>query len=84
MDTYFFFALALTACILNAEAVRFMLASGARKCLKEELHKDVLVTGEYDIQDNGQRADITVSDERHSLFIFKSRFQIYVRPDLSI
>ena len=61
-----FCIIVLIALIFNAEAVRFMLASGGRKCLKEEIHKDILVTGEYDIQDNGQRADVTVSIEKYS------------------
>lgn len=33
--------------ILLVSSLSFTLPSGAKKCLKEEVHKDVLVTGEY-------------------------------------
>uniref|UniRef100_A0A2C9JPM0 GOLD domain-containing protein n=1 Tax=Biomphalaria glabrata TaxID=6526 RepID=A0A2C9JPM0_BIOGL len=49
------------SCVFNVEAIRFLLGSNQRKCLREEIHKNVLVTGEYEVQDNGQRADLTVS-----------------------
>ncbi|KAK3702669.1 hypothetical protein RRG08_042657 [Elysia crispata] len=71
MDSFMFCIIVLIALIFNAEAVRFMLASGGRKCLKEEIHKDILVTGEYDIQDNGQRADVTVTDSRGHILASK-------------
>ncbi|CAL1528426.1 unnamed protein product [Lymnaea stagnalis] len=66
--TYYVF-LILTSCILYTEAIRFLLASNQRKCLREEIHKNVLVTGEYEIQENGQRADLSVRDSRgHILY----------------
>ncbi|GFS19145.1 transmembrane emp24 domain-containing protein 10 [Elysia marginata] len=71
MGSFVFSVALLTICIFNAEAVKFMLASGGRKCLKEEIHKDVLVTGEYDIQDNGQRVDVTVTDSRGHILASK-------------
>ncbi|KAH9492899.1 Transmembrane emp24 domain-containing protein 10 [Bulinus truncatus] len=59
----------LVSCFLNAEAIRFLLGSNQRKCLREEIHKNVLVTGEYEVQENGQRADLTVTDSRgHILY----------------
>jgi len=62
---------ALLCCLgfLGTDAIRFHLASGQKKCLKEEIHKNVLVTGEYEAQDNGQRADLSVTDSRgHILY----------------
>lgn len=47
---------------LSVNAIRFNLASNQRKCLREEIHKNVLVSGEYDIHENGQRADLTVRE----------------------
>jgi len=61
--------LLLFTIFLGADAIRFHLASNQRKCLKEEIHKNVLVTGEYDAQENGQRADLSVTDSRgHILY----------------
>ena len=34
-----------------------------RKCLKEEIHKDVLVTGEFEVNEvAGQKVDLMVTD----------------------
>ncbi|XP_008122317.1 transmembrane emp24 domain-containing protein 10 [Anolis carolinensis] len=43
----------------------FHLPPQARKCLKEELHRDVMVTGEYEVSEAaapGIRADLRVTD----------------------
>ncbi|XP_059174681.1 transmembrane emp24 domain-containing protein 10-like [Physella acuta] len=59
----------LLPCILYVDAIRFYLSSNQKKCLREEIHKNVLVTGEYEVQENGQRADLTVTDSRgHILY----------------
>lgn len=52
-------------------AIRFYVTpSSGKKCLKEEIHKNVLVTGEYDITDApGQKASIQVTDSKsHVLY----------------
>ncbi|CAG5127369.1 unnamed protein product [Candidula unifasciata] len=57
------------AYFLIAESIHFHLGSNQKKCLREEIQKNVLVTGEYEVQDNGQRADLTVTDSRgHILY----------------
>lgn len=39
----------------------FELLPNTRKCLREEVQKDVLVTGEFEFSEvNGQRTDLTV------------------------
>lgn len=39
----------------------FKLPANSRRCLKEEIHKGVLVSGEYSLSDApGQRADLLV------------------------
>ncbi|BFZ07093.1 hypothetical protein BsWGS_10132 [Bradybaena similaris] len=61
----------IAVCLLyvEVEGIRFNLASNQKKCLREEVHKDVLVTGEYEVQDNGQRVDLSVTDLRgHTLY----------------
>lgn len=41
----------------------FELLPNTRKCLREEVQKDVLVTGEFEFSEvNGQRTDLTVMD----------------------
>ena len=34
-----------------ADALRFYVAANEKKCLKEEIHKNVVLTGEYEISD---------------------------------
>lgn len=63
--------LLISACFLCAEGIRFHLASNQKKCLREEVHKNVLVTGEYEIQDNGQRTDLIVTDSRSHILYSK-------------
>lgn len=53
----------------TVDAIWFHLGQNQKKCLREEIHKDVLVTGEYEAQDNGQRVDLTVTDSKgHILY----------------
>lgn len=51
------------------ECVMFHLQPNTQKCLREEIHKNVLVSGEYEVQEApGQKVDIQVSDyNTHSL-----------------
>ena len=37
--------------LTDIDALMFHLAPNTKKCLKEEIHKDVLVTGEYSLSD---------------------------------
>lgn len=48
----------------------FHLSPNQKKCLKEEIHKDVLVTGEYELSDApGQHANLKVTDSKgHVLY----------------
>lgn len=48
----------------------FKLEAGSEKCLKEEVHKDVLVTGNYIIEDKSAiDVDIKITDSKaHILF----------------
>lgn len=43
--------LLLPVLIESVFSISFFLPVNSRKCLREEIHKDVLVTGEYDIND---------------------------------
>ena len=46
--------------LLPVNSLSFTLSSGTTKCLKEELHKDVLVTGEYQLSEASQKTHLTV------------------------
>jgi len=56
----------------DADALMFHLAPNQKKCLKEEIHKDVLVTGEYSLSDApGQKTDLQVTDSKGESFYQK-------------
>jgi hypothetical protein len=47
--------------LMPTESLRFHLPPNTKRCLKEEMRKDVLVTGQYDLSDApGQRTDLSV------------------------
>jgi len=54
----------------EVNSLRFFLTPNVKKCLKEEIHKNVVVTGEYEFGEAvGQRASVHVTDTRgHTLF----------------
>jgi len=54
----------------SVEGIMFHLQPNTNKCLREEIHKDVLVSGEYEIQElPGQKVDIEVTDSKgHRLY----------------
>ena len=47
--------------LIPVNSLSFTLSSGTTKCLKEELHKDVLVTGEYQLSEASQKTHLTVN-----------------------
>ncbi len=51
----------LSTLLLRLEAISFSLEPDSRKCLREEVHKDVLVVGEYELEEShSQRTDVEV------------------------
>jgi hypothetical protein len=56
--------------LMPTESLRFHLPPNTKRCLKEEMRKDVLVTGQYDLSDApGQRTDLSVTDSKgHTAF----------------
>uniref|UniRef100_A0A0M3I291 GOLD domain-containing protein n=1 Tax=Ascaris lumbricoides TaxID=6252 RepID=A0A0M3I291_ASCLU len=53
-----------------SSALRFYVPANGKKCLKEEIHKNVVVTGEYELSEgNGYTSSVHVSDTRgHTLY----------------
>jgi len=66
-------ALVLMALVVtNVNTLMFHLGPNQKKCLKEEIHKDVLVTGEYSLSDApGQKTDLLVTDSKGESFYQK-------------
>jgi len=61
----------LTAAMMHlSNALRFYVPPNGRKCLKEEIHKNVVVKGEYELVDApGYTASVHVTDTRgHTLY----------------
>lgn len=54
----------------SADGIMFHLQPNTNKCVREEIHKDVLVSGEYEVQESpGQKVDIEVTDSKgHRLY----------------
>jgi len=47
--------------IVSVDGIMWKLQPNSQKCLKEELQSDVLVTGDYEVQDApGQKVDYVV------------------------
>lgn len=56
------FSIVLSSYLALVSALSFTLPPGQEKCLREEVHKDVLVTGEYRLSDAPhQKTHLTVS-----------------------
>lgn len=56
--------LVFVLCVIwqGTNAIMWNLAPNTQKCLKEELHANVLVAGEYEVTEvTGQRVDYVVS-----------------------
>merc|ERR1712168_1661551 len=52
----------LSLLISNIHSISFTLTSQAKKCLREEVHKNVLVTGEYRVSEAPIKTHLTVID----------------------
>merc|ERR1711963_967347 len=63
-------ALFLAGPLMVVNCLMFHLEPNNRKCLKEEIHKGVLVTGDYDISSHpGQVVDLVVIDTKGQHFV---------------
>ena len=48
--------------ICSASAIRFQAPANEKRCLKEEIHKDIVVTGEYEFSEGiGFTGSVVVS-----------------------
>lgn len=74
MDLYLAVIAFLTLSLSAVESIRFTIKPNSKRCLKEEVMKGVLVSGEYDLSDTpGHKTDITVKDTNgHTLYTKES------------
>merc|ERR1711955_124746 len=61
--------------LLNAvNCMYFYLEPGTKKCIKEEIHKDVVVTGEYEITESpNHKVDLKVLIQKSTFYIIKKK-----------
>lgn len=72
MDLSHLVSVFMLLCLTLSDALRFHLSPNTRKCLKEEIHKGVLVTGDYELSENpGQKTLLTVTDSKGQAFYNK-------------
>ncbi|XP_044730196.1 transmembrane emp24 domain-containing protein bai [Chrysoperla carnea] len=65
MVTKQLYLLLATCIIIQVQGIMFYLEPNAQKCLKEELHAHILVSGEYDVTEvAGQKIDYVVRDSK--------------------
>lgn len=61
MDLTHVLCVIVTICLVSIDALMFHLSPNTKKCLREEIHKDKLVTGDYEVSDDpGQRTNLMV------------------------
>lgn len=59
-------------CLSSIESLMFYLPANTRKCLKEEIHKDILVKGEYEVTEIvGHRTKLEVVDSKNHILYNK-------------
>ncbi|XP_076098074.1 transmembrane emp24 domain-containing protein 10-like [Mytilus galloprovincialis] len=70
MDVFHVFFVLFAIYITFSDALMFHISPNTKKCLREEIHKDVLVAGEYEISDApGQKVNLAVTDSKgHILY----------------
>ncbi|CAL1268653.1 unnamed protein product [Larinioides sclopetarius] len=60
----------LICCVVAVNSLMFRLPANSRRCLKEEIHKGVLVSGEYELSDApGQKTDLMVTDTKGHILV---------------
>ncbi|KAK6638730.1 hypothetical protein RUM43_006997 [Polyplax serrata] len=67
MDLHLVFFVLMSG-LLAVDAIMFHLEPNTRKCLREELQANVLVTGEFDVTEiHGQKVDYVVKDSKNHI-----------------
>lgn len=72
MDVLHILSVLVLLTVVSVDSLMFHLAANQKKCLKEEIHKDVLVTGEYQLSDvPGHKTQLLV---QATLYLFMESY----------
>ena len=64
-------------CLSSIQSLMFYLPVNTRKCLKEEIHKDVLVKGEYELTEiPGHHTKLEVVDSKNHILYNKDEARV--------
>lgn len=70
-------ALLVVLCTYSVRGISFHITPDERKCIREEVHRDVLVVGEYKLSEvPDQRTDLLVSGDTRWFMHIKLRMLI--------
>jgi len=70
MDTLFYIFIFSSFLLISVNSLMLHLEPNSRKCLKEEIYKGVLVTGEYEVNEiPGQLVDMMVTDAKGQHYV---------------
>eukprot|EP00795_Rhopilema_esculentum_P002533 gene2533-728_t len=61
--------------VVKVHSLSFTLSAGTKKCLREEVHKDVLVTGEFRLSEAPIKTHLTVVDTNNHVLYKKQDAQ---------
>lgn len=66
---YFYILVALISAIIRVDCIMWNLEPNTQKCLKEELQKNVLITGEFEVTEaQFQKVDYVVCLKHRRLY----------------
>ncbi len=70
MEINFYICILAALCVSQINSLMFYLPTNNKKCLKEEIHKDILVKGDYYVAEvNGHHTKLEVLDSKgHILY----------------
>ncbi|KAF7638446.1 GOLD domain-containing protein [Meloidogyne graminicola] len=75
LSKFYFLCLTLLINLFLSEALRFHLATNEKRCIKEEIHKHVVMTGDYEISDTvGHTMTVHVTDTRGHILYNRQNF----------
>lgn len=63
----------LTSCLALVNGLMFRLPQNSKRCVKEEVHKGVLISGEYVLNEGAGRVDLLVTDTKGHILVSREK-----------
>lgn len=63
----------LTSCLALVNGLMFRLPQNNKRCVKEEVHKGVLVSGEFELNEGAGRVDLLVTDTKGHILVSREK-----------